>query len=293
MALSIEPTDATLGAIVTGIELSALDDATWREIETAFHEHALLIFPGQSLAPHTQVIFATRFGEIEQLYAGYDSVALSNKDQKGGMAEEGSYQMEILRGNEGWHTDSSYMPLAAKASLLSARVVPSKGGETEWADARAAYDGLGETAQFHVADLMAHHSYFHSQAKIGHQVEVGAGYGFYEGAPPLRPLIKVHPVTGRKALYIGRHAYGIPGLAEEESERLLHDLLTFTCQPPRTYTHAWQAGDVAVWDNRSVLHRARPFDHREAREMLHTRIKGDPTTESEHAPLSSDLRTRG
>jgi alpha-ketoglutarate-dependent taurine dioxygenase len=92
-------------------------------------------------------------------------------------------------------------------------------------------------------------------------------------------LVKVHPVTGRKSLFIGRHAYGIPGLVPEESEELLDDLVTFACQTPRTYSHAWQPGDVVVWDNRCVLHCVRPFDHREARVMKHTRVAGDPASE--------------
>src|SRR5436309_2036641 len=113
-----------------------------------------------------------------------------------------------------------------------------------------------------------------------HRGKVGASYGFTDGPPPLRPLVKVHPVTGRKSLYIGRHAYGIPGLDSRESERLLEELVAFACQPPRVYQHEWRAGDVVVWDNRCVLHRARPYDHREARVMKHTRVAGDPATET-------------
>src|SRR6185503_11413256 len=144
------------------------------------------------------------------------------------------HRYKALRGNEGWHTDSSYMPLAAKASCLSAQVVPSAGGETEWADMRAAYDALEEATRQRIAGLSAHHSLYHSQAKIGHIVETGAAYGYHTKGAPLRPLVKVHPVTGRPALFIGRHAYGVPGLAEPASEQLLADLVDFACRPPRT-----------------------------------------------------------
>ena len=280
MPLAIERTGATLGAIVTGVDLATLDNAAWNDIEAAFHEHAVLIFPGQHLSSEAQVEFGAQFGEIEQLYADHDTVPISNKRPDGSLAEDDSHQMQIMTGNEGWHTDSSYMPLSAKASVFSAREVPKAGGQTEWADMRAAYDVLDDATKERIADLAAYHSLFHSQAKIGHEVAVGAGYGFYEGDPPLRPLVKVHPVTGRKALYIGRHAYGIPGFDPDDSENLLNDLVTFACQPPRTYMHNWQPGDIVVWDNRCVLHRARPFDHSEARVMMHTRIKGDPATES-------------
>ena len=123
-----------------------------------------------------------------------------------------TFRMKLLAGNEGWHTDSSYMPLSAKASVLSARVVPSSGGQTQWADPRAAYDALDQSMKDRIEDLTAYHSYFYSQAKLGHEVEAGAGYGFFEGEPPLRPLVKEHPETARLALYIGRHAGRIVGM---------------------------------------------------------------------------------
>ena len=180
------------------------------------------------------------------------------------------------------------MPLAAKASVLSAQVVPAADGETEWADMRAAYDALDEATRRRIAGLSAHHSLYHSQAQIGHVVQTGAGYGFHTKGAPLRPLVKIHPVTGRPALFIGRHAHAIPGLDEAESEKLLSDLVDFACRPPRTYAHRWQPGDVVIWDNRCVLHRARPYDYRQPRVMRHTRVAGDPATEL--APTDRDVR---
>jgi len=97
--------------------------------------------------------------------------------------------------------------------------------------------------------------------------------------PPLRPLVKVHPETGRRCLMVGRHAFGIPGLAADESERLLDDLADFACQPPRVYHHAWTPGDAVVWDNRSLMHRACPWDMTQPRVMYHSRIAGDPVSE--------------
>ena len=127
--------------------------------------------------------------------------------------------------------------------------------------------------------LSAYHSLRHSQAKIGRAVENRILSGFHDYGSPLRPLVKVHPVTARKALYIGRHAYGIPGLSQEESERMLDDLLGFACREPRIFRHTWQAGDLAIWDNRAVLHRVRPYDYGEPRIMVHTRVAGDPRSE--------------
>lgn len=280
MTLTIRPTSATLGATITGVDLSALTDAHWRATESAFLQYAVLFFPAQHLSAEAQLAFATRFGEIEILVEGLKTVPIANTSLDGQLLEEDSHRMQLLRGNEGWHTDSSYMPLAAKASVLSAQVIPTAGAHTEWADARAAYDALDEVTKTRIANLAAYHSYFYSQAKLGHQVAVGAGYGFFDGEPPLRPLVKVHPETGRPALYLGRHAGKIPGLEPHDAEALLDELMAHTCQPPRVYTHSWQPGDVAVWDNRAVLHRARPYNYREARVMMHTRITGDPATET-------------
>ena len=278
--MKVTPTDATLGAIITGVDLASLNERAWRAVEDAFHERAVLIFPAQHLSAEAQVAFGARFGRVEQLVPGMEIVPISNQRKDGSLLADSEHQMQVLIGNEGWHTDSSYMPISAKASILSAHVLPSAGGETEWADMRAAYQALDDPMQARIEGLAAYHSLFHSQAKIGHRAKVGAGYGFYEGEPPLRPLIKTHPVTGQPALYIGRHAYGIPGLSEQASEHLLTDLVNFACQPPRTLQHRWSVGDVVIWDNRCVLHRARPYDHRQARVMQHTRIQGESETES-------------
>ena len=281
MTLSIEPTGATLGAIVTGIHLGSLDGDTWPLIERAFHDHGVLIFPGQHLAPDEQYAFAGRFGDIEQLIENKNLkvVPFSNRRADGMPVYAEGHGARILKGNEEWHTDSSYMPLSAKASILSAVNVVPGAAQTEWADMRAAYDALDEETKSRISGLCAYHSLFYSQRRTGHEPEVGVGYGFYAGDKPLRSLVKVHPVTGRPALYIGRHAYGIPGLAEWESERLLQSLAEFACRPPRTYLHEWRVGDTAIWDNRRVMHRARPCDPQLPRVLVHTRVAGDPATE--------------
>ena len=290
MEPKVTPIAATLGAVVTDLALARMDASTWKTVEDAFHRYAVLVFPGQHLAEAEQVAFANRFGDLELLAADPEqkAVAISNQKPDGTVLQADEHRYKSLRGNEGWHTDSSYMPLAAKASVLSAQVVPSADGETEWADMRAAYDALDEATRRRIAALSAHHSLYHSQAKIGHVVKPGTAYGFHTKGEPLRPLVKIHPVTGRPALFIGRHAHAIPGLDEGESERLLSDLVDFACRPPRTYAHRWQPGDVVIWDNRCVLHRARPYDYREPRVMRHTRVAGDPATEL--APTERDER---
>jgi alpha-ketoglutarate-dependent taurine dioxygenase len=134
-----------------------------------------------------------------------------------------------------------------------------------------------------VEGLSAHHSLRYSQGKLGFVADANdgsSGYGMDVKDPPLRPLVKIHPETGRKALMIGRHAFGIPGMGEQESEALLDELCAFACQPPRTYHHRWTAGEVVVWDNRCLMHRACPWDMRQPRVMYHSRIAGDPVSEA-------------
>jgi alpha-ketoglutarate-dependent taurine dioxygenase len=275
----IEPLDATFGARLTGLKLAALDDATWKNLHAAWLEYALLIFPGQHLSRAEQVAFAKRFGPLE-----FELAALSNVKSDGSLIEDPDNDiLKVLKGNMGWHSDSTYMPVQAKGAVFSADVVPSSGGATGWADMRAAYDALDANLRTRVESLSAYHSLYYSQAKLGHHPKKGSaysGYGFHDGPVPLRPLVKIHPETGRKSLLIGRHAHNIPGMDAAESERFLQELMDLACRPPRIYHHQWTPGDVVVWDNRCLLHQATPWDMREPRVMWHSRIAGDPASEA-------------
>lgn len=276
----IAPVGATFGAVVTGVKLAALDDKTWHDLYATWLEYALLIFPGQHLTRDEQIAFAKRFGRLE-----FELAPLSNVKADGTLIgeSENSDMMKVLKGNMGWHCDSTYMPVQAKGAVFSAQVVPNSGGRTGWADMRAAYDALDDEVRAKVDRLAAHHSLYYSQSKLGHQPKPGSdysGYGFHDGPVPLRPLVKVHPETGRKSLLIGRHAHNIPDLDAGESERFLQELVDFACRPPRIYYHDWAPGDAVVWDNRCLLHRATPWDMSEPRVMWHSRIAGDPVSEA-------------
>jgi alpha-ketoglutarate-dependent taurine dioxygenase len=276
----IEPLDATFGAVVTGVKLAALDETVWRDLYAAWLEYALLIFPGQHLSRDQQIFFAKRFGPLE-----FELAPLSNVRSDGTLIREtdDSDVIKVLKGNMGWHCDSTYMPVQAKGAVFTAQVVPNSGGQTGWADMRAAYDALDDDLRAKVERLAAHHSLQYSQAKLGHQPKKGSdysGYGFHDGPVPLRPIVKVHPETGRKSLLIGRHAHNIPKMEAGESERLLQELVDFACRPPRIYHHEWTVGDAVVWDNRCLLHRGTPWDMSEPRVMWHSRIAGNPLSEA-------------
>lgn len=277
---TVTPIDASFGAVITDIKLGSMTDDEWNVVEDAFHKYAALVFPGQHLTNEEHVALGRRFGKIEVLRNdGNEYAMISNKAADGHILSPEEKRFQSLRGNEGWHTDSSYMPLAAKASILTAITVPSKDGQTELADMRDAYDKLSDEMKAKIADLVAYHSLYQSQAKAGFVFKTGESYGFHNHGAPIRPLVKVHPATGRKSLFIGRHAYRIPGMDDAAAQELLDELLDFAVQPGRTYSHQWQPGDVMLWDNRCVLHRACPYDYSEPRVMRHVRVAGDPASD--------------
>ena len=290
MSITVTPIDATLGAVVTDVDLATLDDDTWARIHAAFLTYGLLVFPAQHLDEEAQGAFALRFGNIERLSPRQTTatVQFSNRKQDGTLAQPSDEGYRIMRGNEGWHTDSTYMPLAAKAAMLMALVVPPEGGETEFADMRAAYDALDADLQERLEGVSAYHSLYRSQARAGYTHTTDHQYGFHDKGAPLRPVIKTHPETGRKSIYTGRHAYGLTGMSEEESEALLAKLMDDACRPPRVYRHSWQVGDLVVWDNRCLMHRARPYDTNQPRMLRASRIAGEPA--SELAPTFADPR---
>ena len=279
MPIQVQPLPATFGATISGVNLRELSAEEFQTLHQLWLEYALLIFPGQHLDNDEQTRFAERFGALE-----FPLTPISNVRKDGSIRADNDADgvIQILKGNMGWHCDSTYMPVQAKGAVFTAHVVPKRGGETGWADLRAGYDVLNAELKNRIDSLSAYHSLHHSQAMAGFHPEKGgdySGYGFHGNPPPLRPLVKYHPETGRPNLLIGRHAYGIPGLPANESEALLRDLVEITCQPPRVYHHHWQAGDAVLWDNRCLLHRACPWDMTEPRVMYHARIAGDPASE--------------
>ena len=280
MTLEITPSDATLGAVVTGVRLEALDDAAFAAIEAAWHTHAVLAFPGQYLSDAAQVAFSRRFGPLERsLSANHvhndpTVIHLSNVRKDGRLLSTGHGVSLLLKGNNYWHTDSSYKRIPAKGSLLAAKIVPKTGGETAFADMRAAYEALDPTMQDWLADKIAVHSYGYSQSKVGGTKAITREE--WDALPPVeQPVIRTHSATGRRNLYIGRHASHIVGEDQGESRQLLERLCEDACRPPRIHIHRWEVGDLVLWDNRCVLHRGLGYPADQPRHMVRTTIAGD------------------
>jgi len=294
---------ATFGATVTDVELNTITPAEWSDLEEAFHQHALLIFPGQQALGARRdrndglIEFAARWGSVQ------NDLQITNLDaDTGRVLPLDEYGVRILRGNEDWHADQTFQQVQARAGILFAYETPAAGGETGFADMRAAFRALDAPTRTRVETLSAFHSLKYSTARRGHFPEPPE----QEGRPDLagqrppsrkrelvplnddvwgnntaycRPLVKIHPVTREPSLLIGRHAFGIPGMAARESEAFLARLLAEAVQPPRLLAHRWQPGDLVLYDNRCLLHRACDYDGDAPRVLRSVRIAGDPRTE--------------
>ncbi len=275
--MRIEASEATLGAVVTDVDLTHLDDAGFAEIEAAWHEHAVLVFPEQRLGDADHIAFTRRFGRLEQGIRRRAATGLSrlaNTDGAGKVVAPSSVQARFLVGNTYWHSDSSYKRVGAKASILAAHVVPETGGETEWADMRAGWDALDAGMQAWLEDKIAVHDYRFSHAPFG-GLEVLNEAELSHLPPVEHPIVRTHPATGRRNLFVGRHASHIPGEDLDESRALLARLTDEAAQPPRTWKHKWRAGDLVIWDNRCVLHRGHRWPDDQARIMVRTTVAGD------------------
>ncbi len=279
----------TFGATVTGLDLRTLDDAEFAELHAAFLKHGLLVFPGQHLDEQASADFGRRFGDLE---FGGQALANVRKLPDGTYSAVLDVDSQLMRtniGNEGWHTDSTYKPIASKCAMLSAVIVPDEGGQTEFADTRAAYAALDDETKARIADLSAYHSTNFSQANDLGDFPASNGEGaygtVYHGEAYLRPMVKVHPETGIPNIFVGRHAFGIPGLAREESRELVRSLVEFVVSDEhRVYRQQWQPGDTVIWDNRFVLHRACEYDYNKPRYLIGTRVAGDAASELAYLP---------
>ena len=277
--------DKTFGAIVTEVKLASIGDDEFTEIKSAFLEYGFLVFPDQHLSVEENIRFGKWFGDLE-----FGGIPMANQEKQqdgtyGKIYDLESQRMRTNVGNEAWHTDSTYWPISSKCAMLSAVVVPDEGGETQLADMRAGYAVLDEELKERIESLSAYHSTQFSQANDLGDFPEQSQEGIYHGEAYLRPLVKEHPETGEKNLFVGRHAFGIPGLSREESRRLIRQLLDVVISDEhRIYTHSWTPGDTMIWDNRALLHRACPYDYSKARVLTATRIAGDPESELAYYP---------
>lgn len=275
--MRIKAVTEPFGAVVDDVDLAQLSDSEFTEIERAWHHYAVLVFPRQNLSNEDHFAFSRRFGRLEKGLPKFNTAMranIGNTDQKGTVLPREHMGRVFNIGNSTWHSDSSYKRIGAKASLLAAHVVPSEGGETEWADMRAGYDILDQSTKGYLADKVAVHSYAYSHA-WHYGLDLMSAEGLKQLPPVEHPIIKFHPDSKRKVLFVGRHASHIVGEDFVTSRKLLRELTFDAAQPPRTFGHRWDVGDLVIWDNRCVLHRARSSPVDQPRQMVRSTVAGD------------------
>ena len=296
MPLAIRPRQSqAFFAEVSGIDIrTPLDHVSVAAIEAGMDRYAVLVFPGQRISDEQQMAFTRNFGAIEdarggnvikqqdkRLVTGMNDV--SNLGRDGRPLARDSRQRLFNIGNMLWHSDSSFRAVPAKYSLLSARVVNPRGGNTEFADMRAAYDALDEEMKRHIEDLVCEHSLMYSRGSLGFLDYSEEEKQMFR--PVRQRLVRTHPVTGRKSLYLSSHAGAILGMPMPEARILLRDLTEHATQPQFVPVHAWAPYDLVMWDNRQTMHRVRRYDESQPRDMRRTTVAGDaPTVAQAAAP---------
>jgi alpha-ketoglutarate-dependent 2,4-dichlorophenoxyacetate dioxygenase len=197
----------------------------------------------------------------------------SNLDRDGNIISAEDRIWFFKLGDRLWHSDSSFRPIPAKYSLLSGRIIPSWGADTDFADMRAAYDALDQRTKDIVEDLVCEHSLIYSRAAIGFTDLAPEEIAAFK--PVRQPLVRVHPVTGRRSLFLASHAGAIVGWTIPEARMFLHELTEHATQREFVYRHQWRVGDLVMWDNRQTMHRARRFDRDEVRDVRRTTLGGE------------------
>lgn len=276
--LKIRNLHPSFGAEINGFEWQPKTPAD--QIDTLlarFESDSVLVLRNMSMTDDEQVKLSKHFGSLEKtktgtLGTGSDLVILTNLDANGQVVSESHKQWLEGLGNQLWHTDSSFKPVPALASLLSARQIPQQGGQTQFVSTRLAYQTLPPQLEQAIEGKVGVHDYAHSRSKISDTLMTDAERA---ELPPVRhPLVREHPQTGERGIYIGSHLAAIEGLAPAESQALIEQLMAHATRDEMIYTHTWRAGDLVIWDNRFTLHRGRPYPSAQPRMMVRTTVAG-------------------
>lgn len=271
--LTIDPIEA-VGAELRGVDLAELDALGFTALHAALLAHGLLIVRGQSLDHAQHVALARRFGPLETLGREMGTphpeiIAITNLAEDGSLLPRSDPLMSLLSVNERWHTDSSFREIPSSVSVFRAERVPPNGGDTFYASLRRGWLELEPHERTEYESLRLVHDYGRSAKRLGSWMP-----DRIEEAPVVHPLVRRHPETGESCLYLSDHALRVEGMSEAEGRALIERLLEHCAREEWVYRHVWSPGDVALWDNRCMLHRAQGFDEEHPRLMYHVRVEG-------------------
>jgi alpha-ketoglutarate-dependent 2,4-dichlorophenoxyacetate dioxygenase len=275
--MQIIPLGPGFAAELRGVMLAdvAADDAAYNETRAAFEEHSVIVLREQDVTDEAQLAFSRRFGPLEitkvgSQGAGTNLVILTTIDERGNVVPADHRLALRNKANQLWHTDSTFKRVPALASVLSARVIPARGGETEYVSTRLAWERLDPAGRERLKNCFVWHDYAHSRGKIADDL---ASPEERAALPPqCWRMVWRNPVNGRSALYLASHAYAIEGMEQAAAQKLISELIDAATAPGLSYVHTWRSGDVVMWDNRATMHRGRPWPAHEARHMVRTTI---------------------
>jgi alpha-ketoglutarate-dependent 2,4-dichlorophenoxyacetate dioxygenase len=297
MAISVRRLHDLFVGEVSGVDLTRpIAPTDVAALETAIAEHAVLVFRDQRITDDQQLMFSRYFGELEEtrgtgiskpgeqrLHPAFADVSNLDKDNTV-LARDNRRRLYSL-GNMLWHSDSSFKPIPAMYSLLSGRIVVAQGGQTEFADMRAAYDALDDASKTEIDDLICEHSLIYSRELLGFDDLTADERATMR--PVRQVLTRTHPVSGRKSIYLASHIGKIIGWPVPEARAFIRDLTEHATQPQFVYSHQWQPFDLVIWDNRCTMHRVRRYDASLVRDMRRTTVAGTtPTVVQE--PLAAE-----
>jgi alpha-ketoglutarate-dependent 2,4-dichlorophenoxyacetate dioxygenase len=275
--MEIVPLGPGFAAELRGVKLAdvAADDSAYNEVRAVFEEYSIIVFRGQEVTDEGQLAFSRRFGPLEitkvgSLGAGTNLVILSTIDESGKVVPADHRLALRNKANQLWHTDSTFKRVPALASVLSARVIPARGGETEYVSTRLAFERLDPALRERLENSFVWHDYAHSRGKIA--PDLASAEERAALPPQCWRTVWRNPVNGRGALYLASHAYAIEGMEQTAAQKLLAELMEAATAPALSYAHGWRKGDVVMWDNRATMHRGRPWPVHEARLMVRTTI---------------------
>jgi len=290
--MDIKPLDAPFGCEITGLDINAgVSPETFKPIRAAFEAYSVVVIRGEPLSDESQIAFSEQFGPCEKTLAANPAAGTvfarqSNLDiRTGAPIPLDDRRMFYQKANMLWHADSAFKPRASLCSILSARLVPSKGGDTEVASTRLAYAALDDATKREIEDLYAFYSLVWSRGRIGYE------FTAEERATMKRvrhKLVRANPANGAKSMLIGAHADHIDGWDVEKGRALLDDLLEHATRPEFRYVHQWRDGDVLIWDNRACVHRATPYDAGQERRLMQRTTIADVSEEAlDPAPVAA------
>jgi alpha-ketoglutarate-dependent 2,4-dichlorophenoxyacetate dioxygenase len=275
--MDVVPLGPGFAAELRGVTLAdvAGDDAAYRAVRAAFEEHSVIVLRDQHITDDAQIAFSRRFGPLEVAHPGTEGagtylVILTTIGKDGKVVAKDDRLALRNKANQLWHTDSTFKSTPALASVLSGRIMPAEGGETEFVSTRLAFEQLDPATRRKVENLFAWHDYSHSRGKIAPNIVSDAERAALP--PQCWRMVWKNPANGRGALYVASHAYAIEGMEELAAHELIAELTDAATAPGVSYEHAWRKGDVVMWDTRATMHRGRPWPPHEARTMVRTTI---------------------